>query len=91
MLTNESIQNIRTLPINGKIATQNLNLLEPYQWRTLNEQNKFVVKNIDPDSLNAEMIAIEWHSGDHIKGKIFNPLVPILDGGNDIMNMYRRK
>ena len=79
----------RLSPLNGKIATDNLNLLDPYQIRRL-ENNKWVIKDLSDGDFSADIIAAEWYGGNSTTGKIFNDLVPIYANGTNIMHAYRR-
>ena len=87
-LPNDDSTRLRLSPINGKIATEHLELLDPYKWRKI-VNNKFVIEEIKPDMIKPEMIAIEWGSGDPISGKIFNSLVAIFENGSDILCPFR--
>lgn len=80
-----SMRNAKQNPLSGTVATNNLDKLEPYKWRRI-ENNRFVVHDVNPADINAEMIRYEWNSGDAISGKIFNTLPPIYENGYNIFN-----
>ena len=79
------LRNAKQNPLSGTVATNNLDKLEPYKWRRI-ENNRFVVHDVNPADINAEMIRYEWNSGDAISGKIFNTLPPIYENGYNIFN-----
>ena len=76
-------------PINGKIATENLELLEPYVIRK-QINGRFVTSHVQPGEFTPEMISIEWFRGDANVGKIFNNIVPIYEQGHNIMYLFSR-
>ena len=75
----------RLCPLSGKIATDNINLLPDYKWRTI-ENGRFVIKDIQPDEISAEMIILEWLKKGGEDGKIFNDLPSIFENGVDILH-----
>ena len=80
-------RSVRVSPISGKIATDNLGLLQPFQWRTMNHNtNRFDLKDIQPNDISSEMIRCIWSGGTAETGKIFNQLPPILVDGHDILH-----
>ena len=83
------INMIRMSPINGKIATENLELLEPYViGKQIN--GRFVTLHVEPGEFTPEMISIEWFRTDANIGKIFNNIVPIYEQGRNIMYQFSR-
>ena len=90
MPEDESLR-VRLSPINGKIATENLNQFEPLRMRKMNSLNQFEIKDINPDDITPELIALQWYSGDSSQGKVFNELCPIFDKGMNIVHSFRRR
>ncbi len=80
---------VRVSPISGKIATNNLHLLEPYIFRKI-EDNKLIQTELEPGDFTPEIIALEWFRGDSSSGKIFNNIVPIYQNGCNIMYTVSR-
>ena len=78
---------VRSSPISGKVATDHLELLEPFIWREFRD-NHLVVKNIEAEMITPEMIMCIWKINKRKTGKMFNPVPIVLDGGTNIMQNY---
>ena len=80
---------IRSSPINGKVATDNINLLDPYIVRKVID-GKFKQLKLEPGDFTPDIIAMEWFSGNSTIGKVFNDIVPIYENGTNIMYSFTR-
>lgn len=80
---------VKTLPISGKCATDNLQLFEPYTYRRF-VNNRVTTVEIKPEDITAEMIASIWFGGNSETGKVFNDVPIILCNGNNIMNGFSK-
>ena len=85
----DSNVSIRSSPINGKVATDNINLLDPYIVRKVID-GRFQQFKLEPGDFTPEIIAMEWFSGNSTIGKVFNDIVPIYEDGTNIMYSFTR-